>query len=195
MLTIDDCNSLLEKYGDIGFWYEIDFNKLQIDKGKRYWYDFCYIEVFSNRTDLVNITINPLWGGQFYFKNASGEIVNGRVSAHNLEQNMIQIYLPEDNDLIFCVFMNRNRVSSSFNYVAWMFMPLSDLVIPVVNGEFDDKLYIKGVGRESGVYPYHVNGEIVSLEEDENGTFLRLPSTEDCWIGVVLPNPTKVINY
>ena len=44
MLTVDDANTIMSKYGDAGFFYELDFNKIpDRTSGKKYHYDKeCY---------------------------------------------------------------------------------------------------------------------------------------------------------
>ena len=43
MLTIDDTNTILGKYKNGGFWYEIDFSKVDLTPGVTTKYDFCEI--------------------------------------------------------------------------------------------------------------------------------------------------------
>jgi hypothetical protein len=55
------------------------------------------------------------------------------------------------------------------------------LQIPVINGEFDNKFYVDVVG--SSISSYTINGTAVTLQSDEKGYYLELPSAETCIIG------------
>ena len=60
MLTVDDANTLLEKYKDDGFWYCVDLSKINQTQGAVTEYDFCKITVVSSPGEYlgrINITI------------------------------------------------------------------------------------------------------------------------------------------
>lgn len=192
MLTVDDANTQLEKYSSAGFWYEIDFNKLELGSNKQYTYDFCNLSL-SNQSGNILIINNSLWNGQYYFKDSSGNILNCTIWSRS--GNTLYLNLKGHTDVIMCLFISNASTDSSYTYFTnHMFIPRTELVVPVVNGEFEEKFYIDYIGIWDPI-GFHVNNEVVELEEDENGTFLRLPSATDSMIGPITDNGIKLKMY
>lgn len=192
MLTVDDANTQLEKYSSAGFWYEIDFNKLELGSNKQYTYDFCNL-FLSNQSGNRLIINNSLWKGQYYFKDSSGNILDCTIWSRS--GNTLYLNLKGHTDVIMCLFISNASNDSSYTYFTnYMFIPRTELVVPVVNGEFEEKFYIDyiGIWDPTG---FHINNEVVELEEDENGTFLRLPSATDSMIGPITDNGIKLKMY
>ena len=192
MLTVDDANTIIKKYGESGFWYEVDFNKLELGSGKRYTYDFysVYLPASGGPQIIIN---DSLWQGQYYFKNSNGEIINATINGKSGSTYILDF--KGNTDVIMCFFISNTPVDSSYNYfVNYMFIPRTELVVPVVNGEFEEKFYINYVGNWDPT-GFHINNNVVELEEDENGTFLRFPSATDSMIGPITGNGTKLKMY
>jgi hypothetical protein len=176
MLTVDDCNTIIEKWG-AGFWYEIDFSKMELTAGKIYSYDFCEIIILNNAFD---ITIeNGLWDGINYITNAEGEIVDSlsKTPSHDCGAS-----LPTGS--LFLHFTPYPvRSFDMFGLSSKGFLPTSPLLIPIINGEYDNKIYIKKAAN-AFVRNYAIDGETVVLGEDSKGKFFELPSANDCVLGM-----------
>ena len=139
MLTVHDVNTQLEKYSSAGFWYEIDFNKLELGSNKQYTYDFCNLSL-SNQSGNQLIINNSLWNGQYYFKDSSGNILDCTIWGRS--GNTLYLNLKGHTDVIMCLFISNASNDSSYTYFNnYMFIPRTDLVVPVVNGEFEEKFY------------------------------------------------------
>ena len=182
MLTIDDINSINEKYKDIGFWYTIDLTKIR--KGVSTHYDVLEIIQGPNDDNYYIKMKNNLYSGLSYLSS------NGRILPDMLYKYtgpeydyMTGVTLPAP-DKIHLYFTKDSVVDidNKFTPTSHLITPKISLQVSVINGEFDDKFYINVIG--SAIRGYVINGEDVELESDENGYFLRLPSAEDSIIGV-----------
>ena len=182
MLTIDDANTIMEKYGKSGFWYKIDLTLLNDNPAGL---DYDFVKIRDNGAYGYKIIIcNSLFYGLHYFS------ANGNVHSQQLfklsdpytysfsmdwgvNPDTLWVYLTADN---------AGQLDSSFNPLSHLIIPLSNLQIPVINGVFDDKFYINVKGGY--IVNYTIDGDTVELETDEKGTYLTLPSANDCIIGV-----------
>ena len=194
MLTIDDANAIKEKYKS-GFWYQIDCSDFDISsfptsgllefrkdsfKIEFTWHKTTtglldvrlYLNTNSFATRLIYLTYN-----------------DGTVSSLELDYwpTFVKVSLEketfEENPFIFNVFITSNPTNLPDNIYLYrcLFLPVSPLQIPVVNGEFDDKLYIDVLG--DSITAYTLDGNVVTLNEDSKGKYFTLPSANDCIIG------------
>ena len=186
MLTIDDCNSLIEKYGDIGFWYEVDFSQFEFVKGKTYRQDFCDITLTTTfGQDYFDIIINTdLFKGQYYCKDLEGNII-GRGITRQGKYSYDMYTTGMDNNFILALYLTNNPVNeyteSSATTPTGYVLPVSSLLIPVCNGEYEDKFYIQKNGDTS--VRVTINGEVVPTYTDDNGIYIVLSSATDCVLG------------
>ena len=181
MLTVDDCNSILRKYSHAGFWYTIDLTKLSQENDV--YFDFIKTHYESS---MYYIKLNtPFFHGLHYFTaNGSGHSAmlfeSGRTD-YDYKFTMSWGVVPDTLHLFFTV-DDVGELSDSFQASQILFIPKYSLQVPVVNGDFDDKFYINVIGNHIG--SYYVDGVEVESGTDEQGTFIRLPSAEDCILGV-----------
>ena len=190
MLTVDDANTIMSKYGDAGFFYELDFNKIpDRTSGKKYHYDFCEI-TFSTDSQGGLVAevevINSLAPHPLYLKKSDGSYAPTNIYMTLPSPDHFWIGVPNDGDLIVVMYITRTAISDfNTNILAYrdygLVLPLSPLQIPVINGEFDNKFYVDVVG--SSISSYTINGTAVTLQSDEEGYYLELPSAETCIIG------------
>lgn len=189
MLTVDDANTIIAKYGENGFWYKVDFTKCggfnSVTK-----YDFmkllCVMYTQGHGGVYAIQMNNPFFHGLHYFTR------NGQITSDYLVEDETHAgydYMtpsmssnPPDTLYLFLTTDDSINLEYNFNTAAPMILPVNGLQVPVVNGEFDDKFYFT-VAR-GGIVAYTIDGVEVEAETDEYGTFLRLPSAEDCIIGV-----------
>ena len=187
MLTIDDVNTLLEKYNSTGFWYDLDFNKIDLTQGKVTDYDF--IKNIQYKNDVWNeLDIqNDFFGLMVYAVDSEGNFLPNASLVIDSETGLYKASIPEDNDCIFKLYIDPYCVYEGdfvFNMSEGGFLPVSPTQIPVVNGEFDNKFYVQQIG--SGVTQYFIDGEPVTLQTDSKGTYLILPEAQDCILGCTL---------
>lgn len=197
MLTIDDCNTIIEKYPN-EFWYEVDTSKLdltnlEVGSPVSFNYDFCVVKIILNNQDLVDIKVtfnNALFKCTCYITDSEGNIVERDINAN--PNYLYILYYPLESfvesppKIHTCLsrFMEMDDIRLNFLYInRVLYVPLQSTIVNVVNGEYDDKFYILPL-TERYERDYLIDGEIVSLEEDDNGKFLRLPSANDCTLGV-----------
>ena len=188
MLTIDDVNTLLEKYNSTGFWYDLDFNKIDLTSGKVTDYDFIK-DIHYDNPVWINLDIqNEFFGLMVYAVDSEGNFLPNAASlVIDSNTGLYKASIPEDNDCIFKLYIDPSCVYEGdfvFNMSDGGFLPVSPTQIPVVNGEFDNKFYVQQIG--SGVTQYFIDGEPVTLQTDSKGTYLILPEAQDCILGCTL---------
>ena len=187
MLTIDDINSINEKYGQGVLFFEFDVSNVPTTSGESIeqegviltyegYQDYMYRYKFTN--------FPSLYSGIFYaIKN--GEVTTNFVSGARAGHASIYStkYLNQLVDKVVFVFHHCSDIffekSTSYSTI----IPISNTMVPVVNGEFNSHFYIRRIG-ERGDINYYVDDVEVPLETDDNGTFLRLPSANDCIINI-----------
>lgn len=197
MLTIDDANTILEKYGNVGFWCQIDCSKFSLDFPYGGALDYKYNSfsihlVYRRSTGKIEFWFYPqgnsLCTRIAYITDKDGNILSTPIeySADHSSFEMLEQDF-RDSLPIWNVYLTSNPTSlpNNANLYRCLFVPLSSTQIFICNGEYDDKFYIHPVGDL--INNYTIDGEIVSLEEDDNGKFLRLPP-HDCILGTIAQN-------
>ena len=182
MLTIDDINSIKEKYGDIGFWVEIPISLLPTTAGESITINhitFTYLNTTdSNRVYDVVIPYNSFKG--IFIPIENGEMSSTRITISKKSEGNYEIKFRPYFDLVTLWFANYSYVSFDMETGSpLLFRPLSNLIVPVINGEFDDHFYIE-FDRPVNVT---INNMVVDLNNDEKGYYLKLPSANDCVLG------------
>jgi hypothetical protein len=189
MLTIDDINTILEKYGNTGFWYKIDFSKINHAESSGTWtQDFVTItaQYYSGSHRYIHtLTVaNNLSQGILYVTESNGDLYQTNYSYSSSDNEYIIDYIPYDG--IVWLYLSQGDVTlpeeedSLNNY---MFIPLSPLSIPVVNGEYPTTFYVKLLTNYSG--DFTVNGTVVSKTSKGNNVY-----------AIELTNPvTSVIGF
>ena len=91
MLTIDDCNTILEKYGHAGFWYEFDMSKIDATVDATYTYDFIEFHVrrggSTGKYLEMNIN-NEFWNTTWYFTDSSKWTIRWIIFAEKPVKNL-----------------------------------------------------------------------------------------------------------
>lgn len=196
MLTIDDVNTIIKKYGKSGFWQTIDLGKLNFENMPMYssgrWFNYDGIRIHANAyppNDPMTIHIyfsdrnyTTRIGYLSYDQGETSTVEGVDWWADRIRLNIDKSIL-KNNPPIFYLYVTTNPTTlpNKVTLYRCLFVPLSSLQIPVINGEFDNKLYIKVLGDL--ISAYTINGNSVTLEEDEKGKFFNLPSATDCIIG------------
>lgn len=186
MLTIDDVNTLLEKYNSTGFWYKLDFNKIDLTQGKVTDYDFIKGIQYKNNT--VELVIqNEFFGLIRYATDSNGNFLSDTLLVGDVETGEYSATIPEDKDCIFWLYIDPFCVYDDtfvFDMSGLGFFPISPTQIPVINGEFDNKFYIQPIG--GSVTQYLINGEPATLQTDSEGSYLILPEAQNCILGCTI---------
>ena len=187
MLTIDDCNTILEKYSS-GFFYELDIQEIDLTIGAHYTHDFIDIEIINyGQTPTLKMHIyNSLWHGAYYCVKHNGELSNESIEKVTTDSDTyFQLQLGDSDDFIVKFYLTPKPAgiygTFKLSNCRWLFVPMSPLQIPVVNGEFDNKMYIGIFGQPA---TYLINDQVVQLQHDSKGYYLEFPSATDCFIGV-----------
>ena len=179
MLTIDDCNTIMEKYGRSGFWYEVDVTKFPSTVGDIITYDFMKIK--NNDTAYLIKMDNHFFSGLNYCTN-NGQITSNILLTYFGSGYDYGLEMSPQVDKLY-LFLTAD-VSIYGEYQSYanqpLIIPKNGVQIPIINGEYDDKFYFNLI--RGSVTRYTINGEEVEVETDEQGTFLRLPSANDCVI-------------
>ena len=198
MLTVDDCNTILKKYGDVGLWYSLDLGQFDLSGMPR---DGRYLS-FSHETFIIQFKLDwPDGVERLYvrigFNNSNCTILqynsyaDGTLHSLQMQSSSAEAFgwfdetsFKEDPP-IFNIYMTGNKPNTGVNarIYSLLFIPLQPTIISMVNGEYNDKFYIRLLGDRTR--NFIIDGETVSLEEDENGKFLRLPP-HNCVLGVRL---------
>ena len=185
MLTIDDINSINQKYASIGFWYEVDLSQL-IEKTNGFVQD-C-IKIIKTKEGghdgyRINLPNNLFYRLHYFTKNGqiqstqhlSNSNVTGEYFIMGTSFEGVKLY-------IWLSVSDLEDLGENFRAGHHLIAPKNSVYVPVVNGVFDDRFYIDVIGLS--IRGYTINGVEVEKETDEGGDFLRLPSAEDCTIGI-----------
>ena len=193
MLTIDDINSINEKYGKIGFWHQIDCSKIDLSIIPPYGtYDvFTYCDGIKiglskgedSSTMYAKVFNTPISSNMLYLSDNNGIVSNVNVTTFSNFINIGMLSRQRFKEIYINLFVVGNPVNlTSVDMKRYLFIPMSSLNIPVVNGDFPEKLYISPL--PTSINPqYAIDGEVTTLGEDEKGKYFILPSAEDCVIG------------
>ena len=178
MLTVDDCNTILEKY-KAGYWVEFDLRDYDLTTDGQYWKGTIPIVIYAyTKRITIGANLFTVCGG--YLVNHNDEPLD--ISIEYFNTGGMQFYVSDD-DVICKVFICPNLVSSSeYEVDEYAFFPLSPVVVDITDGEYDNKFYIHQTITQQHSN-FLLNNSIVELESDEHGKYITLPSTTDCLIG------------
>ena len=178
MLTVDDCNTILEKY-KAGYWVEFDLRDYDLTTDGQYWKGTIPIVIYAyTKRITIGANLFTVCGG--YLVNHNDEPLD--ISIEYFNTGGMQFYVSDD-DVICKVFICPNLVSSSeYEVNKYAFFPLSPVVVDITDGEYDNKFYIHQTITQQHSN-FLLNNSIVELESDEHGKYITLPSTTDCLIG------------
>lgn len=178
MLTVDDCNTILEKY-KAGYWVEFDLRDYDLTTDGQYWKGTIPIVIYAyTKRITIGADLFTVCGG--YLVNHNDEPLD--ISIEYFNTGGMQFYVSDD-DVICKVFICPNLVSSSeYEVDEYAFFPLSPVVVDITDGEYDNKFYIHQTITQQHSN-FLLNNSIVELESDEHGKYITLPSTTDCLIG------------
>ena len=189
MLTVDDCNTIREKY-KAGYWIEVDLSEIPIetliDMGvfKVYidYYDFA--DTYQFRIQYGDMSL--IRG--IYCINHDGEVLTDMPISYDDYNNRWDVNVENDVSDVICKILVNSDIPSSdeYNTNTPAFIPISSPIIEVINGEFDDKFYIQRIYnpiQHTGNAVCTIDGEEVELETDEQGTYITLPSSDIRTIG------------
>ena len=184
MLTIDDTNTILEKYGQRGFWYEIDFSEFWDGESNKKWtYDFGTIQTqWSNSIHawVVKVSVtNSLSCKVAYVEDSQGNL---QACSWSDAENYFAFYAYYQTPKMY-IYLTTSEVTfpETYEIDTYMFIPVSSLIIPVINGEYDNKWYFKKLTLRPGTFL--INGEPVTVHQDNKGTYLELNSPVESVIG------------
>lgn len=196
MLTIDDANTIIKKYGDDGFWYHIDLGQFDLSNLPRdgrsisFYQDHFRIQFLIDNSQTTNKLRVRIYLNNIYCKGLCYNTYNDGTLYPIQMENIgdLVAYFEEtsfkENPPIFHTYISANSPQSSYEnrYMSsLLFVPLQSTIIPINNGTYNEKFYITPIG--DSIDYYIIDGEQVSLEEDDTGKFLRLPP-HSCTIGV-----------
>ena len=195
MLTIDDYNSIIQKYGQGKLLHEIDLTELPTTAGESIQTDYGIKITYNGRSDFLydyEISNIPLFNGVAYCTKRGeyvpeGEIMidDGYIINISPEKIIIRATLfpiTQIIDKLHIVFHKPLEIPfDSDIHNQLIVVPISDTLRNVLNGEFDDHFYIKHIKGDD--VNYYIDTTQVQLETDDNGTFIRLHSAKDCIIG------------
>lgn len=172
MLTLDDANTILEKWSKIGFWYEVDMT--QFEEGKVYQQDFLSIHPFSFPNEAY-IVSNSSYASRLAYCISDEGVISGILHSNNAWA------IPRNTNKVF-IFCDDSTDLDAWRDDTYMLIPRS-LQISVVNGVFDDKLYFDYVGER--ITNITIDENPIELHEDEQGKYIILPYAEDCVLGII----------
>ena len=138
MLTVDDCNTILEKY-KAGYWVEFDLRDYDLTTDGQYWKGTIPIVIYAyTKRITIGANLFTVCGG--YLVNHNDEPLD--ISIEYFNTGGMQFYVSDD-DVICKVFICPNLVSSSeYEVDEYAFFPLSPVVVDITDGEYDNKFYI-----------------------------------------------------
>ena len=188
MLTVDDCNSIMEKYNG-GYWIEIDLSEIPI----RTDIDMGVINVFLSYMEWADTYQFRIYGSMGFIRgvyciNHDGEVLSDIASTYLDMNQRWDVTVEEDISDVICKILVNGDIprSDEYNTNTPAFIPISSPIIEIINGEFDDKFYIQRIYnpiQHTGNAVCTIDGEEVELETDEQGTYITLPSSDIRTIG------------
>ena len=151
MLTIDDINSINEKYKEIGFWYEVDFSQLA-EKPNGFVQD-C-IEIIKAREEghrgyRIHLPNNLFY--MLHYSTRNGEIQStlGLYYSHvSGDYFFIEPAYTPHKLYLFLSASDMEDMPEGFRSRQFLIKPKNSLCVPVINGKFDDRFYIDVIGDE-----------------------------------------------
>ena len=183
MLTVDDCNTILEKYKS-GCWIDIDCYEIDTTVGSTYSIGPIDIEIISYaQTPNVKFKVNnSLWKGAYYFTKHDGKIVG--INLTGLSDGYYRFPTEQwgidPNDIVLKLYINPSPMgNTSVPRTKSLIIPLSPLQIPVIKGEYDNKFYFTVFIPEDST-PV-LNGNVVQryYDSSKQAHYILLPSDED----------------
>lgn len=202
MLTIDDINSINEKHSN-GYWHKLEISKIDIttipsQSNMTYKVDGINILFIDRTTTSGGVDI---WVYHTSMKIATRLIYcaypNGDIVSITPEwwSNYVALYKIDPDefmenpfDIYIYITNNPTTLPNNVQLYECLFIPSNNkTIIPIIRGEYDDKFYITPLG--SSMSAYAIDGVNTTLEEDEKGTFLRLPPY-NCIVGTKSPRGT-----
>lgn len=191
MLTVEDANSIMTKYGGITWFYEIDLGKLS-PYDSQWEYDFCSIVKDNSNSCYLIVPSNSFFTGNFYLKDSDGEFITDHVTVTEISSAnpSFKFYPPSmSEDYIIGLQISPTLSREHYGHFCYInemgFLPLESTVKPLQRSDEDYyKFYIHLFFDEDSDYAPTVDGVVVDVHTDSKGTYLLIPSNTSCVLGV-----------
>ena len=180
MLTIDDINSIVEKYGDVGYWLSVPVSELPINEGDYIQVDILKITKLSANIKWRIYCDNAMFGGIGCFTKNGNLSSSSNISPRSNHE--YEITLRGDVDTIHFYLSLNSIINGIEVHNGLLIFPISDLTVPIFNGNFDDRFYINPNGNTR----ITLDGVQVPLQTDEKGSYILLPSAKRWVLGTNL---------
>ena len=141
MITVEDINSVMSKYGVYHSFHEIDTSKISTDEYENVKYDFCTCQHTisgSNHTFSFEIK-NSNWNGGYYFKKANGTYIDSDGS-YNSSTGVLSFTTTESSVILVLYCLN---IDTSFTVSRLWLIPVESNVFIVDYEDLGEYAYIK----------------------------------------------------
>lgn len=141
MITVEDINSVMSKYGVYNIFHEIDTSKISTDEYENVKYDFCICEHTisgSNHTFSFKIE-NSNWNGGYYFKKSNGDYIDSNGS-YNSSTGVLSFTTTETSVILVLYCLN---IDTAFSFTRLTLIPIENNVFIVDYEDLGEYAYIK----------------------------------------------------
>ena len=113
MITVEDINSVMSKYGVYSILHEIDTSNISVDEYETVRYDFCICghSISGNNHTFTFEIKNSAWNGSYYFKNGDGEYIDSD-GTYNSSTGVLSFTTTEESVILVLYCLN---IDTTFN--------------------------------------------------------------------------------
>ena len=141
MITVEDINSAMSKYGVYNIFHEINTSKISTDEYENVKYDFCICQHTisgSNHTFSFEIK-NSNWNGCYYFKKLNGDYIDSDGS-YNSSTGVLSFTTTESSVILVLYCLN---IDTTFSVSRLQYIPLDSNVLIVDYEDLGDDASIR----------------------------------------------------
>ena len=149
MITVEDVNTIMSKYGVYSIFHEIDTSKISTDAYANVKYDFCICEHrISGSNHIFSFEIkNSNWNGGYYFKKTNGDYIDG-MGVYNSNTGVLSFTTTESSVILVLYCLN---IDTSFNVNRLQYIPLDSNVLIVDYEDLGGEAIVTALNLETNV--------------------------------------------
>lgn len=152
MITVEDVNSVMSKYGVYTMIHEIDTSKIGTGEYEDVKYDFCICNhTISNNTHTFSFEIkNSNWNGGYYLKTPLGQYINGNAS-YDSSTGILSFTTSLSSVILVLYCLN---IDTNFEVTRIQYIPIGSNVLIVDYEDLGSQvtIYAKDVKRDDVVH-------------------------------------------
>ena len=129
MITVEDVNSVMSKYGVYTMLHEIDTSKIGTGEYEDVKYDFCICKhtIFNDIHTFYFDIKNSNWNGEYYFKTTDGHYITGNAS-YDSSTGILSFSTSLSSVILVLYCLN---IDNTFNVSRFRYVPIESNVLIV----------------------------------------------------------------